>query len=364
MLATNYQRVRLWSGVTTLGLNLAIAWGAFLLAPRIEGWLPGWPLAAQVAVVVILGTFAVLPLEVLVGHAIERMVERTDQTLRGWLNDWFQGVIRFVIPAIIGGTLLGFGASWWWPIKIAAGLVLIIAAFVTAEQFYHLIPPGWKPAESPDPAFVASLREACEEMNVPPAHIAWVDDSDAFTSTGVVVSPVFMATREENGMVIPAVGMSTAVARYLQPRQAALMISRELFILKCGFRRKALLLSLLWLAGGLSLAWWLPLGATPLASALGGMAVMSTWCLLALFVFPPLSRRWVLKADQFLLTLAEPEEIRDCLALVQELNATDVTVSSGKEYLFHSIPPLEHRLRELGFEMQMHEPDPANPVSH
>ncbi|MBS0658864.1 MAG: hypothetical protein JSR82_11555 [Verrucomicrobia bacterium] len=365
MLATNYQRVRLWSGVSALGINLAMAWGAYFAAPTLERWLLGWPLAAQVAVVVVAATLLLLPFEILVGHAIERMVERTDQTLKSWLQDWFQGVIRFALPTIIGGTVLGFGDTWWWPIKVGAGLLLVVAGFVTAEQFYHLLPQSWKPAESPDPAFVGALRECCVEMNVPPAHIAWVEDTDAFTSTGVVVSPVFMAAREENGMIIPAVGMTTAVSRYLQPRQAALMMARELFILKCGYRRKALLLSMLWLGAGLGLAWWLPLGASPLAAGLGGMAFMSTWCLLALFVFPPLSRRWVLKADQFLLTLAEPEEIRDCLSLLQELNATDITVESGKGYLFHSIPPLEHRLRELGFEMQMqHEPDPANPVSH
>lgn len=363
MLATNYQRVRLWAGVSTLGLNLAIAWGAFLLAPRLEVWLAAWPLAAQVALVVAAGTVALLPLEILIGWAVERMVERTDQNLKSWLNDWFAGVLRFVLPAIIGGTILGFGVGWWWPWKLAAGLALVIAAFVTGEQSYHLIPSTWKPAESPDPAYVAALREACAEMNVPPAHIAWVDDTDAFTANGVVVSPVFMASREENGMVIPAVGLTTAVARYLQPRQAAFMIARELFILKCGYRRLALLLSMAWLGGGLALTWWLLRGVSPLSGALGGMACMSTWCLLALFLFPAISRRWALKADAFLLSLGEPEEIRDVLSLVQELNATDVSIGSTKEYIFHSIPPLEHRLRALGFEMT-HEPDPANPVSH
>ncbi len=359
MLATNYQRVRLWSGVTAIGSNLALAWGLYLLSPRIERLLVGWPMAAQLLLIVLGGMFALLPLEILVGHCVERMVERNSQEFRAWLGDWWRGVTRYAIATTLGGMALGFGSILWWPWKLAVGALLLIAAFITAEQFFRLIPKAWRPVESPDPAFAASLREECLELHIPPAHLGWIDDSDDFAVNGAVASPVMMSSREENGMIIPAVALSTSVVRYLQPRQAALLVARELFFLESGYRRTALLLSVFWLACALGLAWTVPLGDSVLVSALGAMALISTWCVLSLFLWPALSRKWTRKADEFLLTIAPPEEVRDLLIAVQELNASDPTLSPAKQYIFHPIPTLENRLKALGIT---NEPNPQTSI--
>ncbi len=352
----------MWAGVTAIGLNLALAWGLYLAAPILEIRLAGWPLAGQLAVIVLAGLLALLPLEILVGHAVEAMVERTTQTLGEWLRDWTHGAVRFWVAASLGGAALGFGAHWWLAAKLSLGMIVIIVCFVTAEQSFRAIPASWRPTEPPDPAFVLGLRGECEELRIPPAHFTWIEDTDAFAVNGAIVSPILMSTKEQNGMVIPDVCLSTSVARYLQPRQAAFMVARELFCLKSGYRRISLFISLLWLAAGFVLAWGLPLGPSPLTSALGGMAVMTTWCFVALFVWPTVCRRWVLKADAYLLTLASAEEVADLLVALQELNATDTELSPSKEAIFHPIPTLEQRLRAIGIEF--HEPNPETAVSN
>jgi hypothetical protein len=74
---------------------------------------------------------------------------------------------------------------------------------------------------------------------------------------------------------------------------------------------------------------------------------MTTWCFLALFVWPSLNRVWMCNADTFLATLATPGEVRDLLSKVERLNATDISLSPAKTAVFHPIPPLQDRLSNL-----------------
>lgn len=359
MLATSYQRVRLWSGITAITLNLAIAWLLFAVAGVIPQLLPHWPVAAQLALCVAGGMFVLLPFELLMGHAVERLVERTEQSLASWLRDWFRGASRYFLASLCGGLVFGYGMGAWWPWRIAFTVLLLGVCFFAAEYQFRFSPGAWRSMESPDSAFESEMREALVAMKHPPVPLRWIEDSDSFAANGLSVDPTFLAGEDESG--VPAVALNRSIVKYFTPEQAALMVVREVFQHRAGFRRTALLICLGWLAVGLAMVWSAPLvtGRLPaLNSALLGMAIMTTWCLVALFVWPTWNRHWNRRADGFLLTHAPVETVRELLILLQQLNATDIELPRSKAFVFHPIPPLTERLQSLS----PNEPNPPPAV--
>ena len=97
---------------------------------------------------------------------------------------------------------------------------------------------------------------------------------------------------------------------------------------------------------GVLLALLLP-SVNSVQAGLSGAAIMTTWCFLALFVWPTLNRVWMRHADSFLASLATPGEVRDLLSKIERLNATDISLSPAKTTVFHPIPPLQDRLSNL-----------------
>src|SRR5205085_9841027 len=112
---------------------------------------------------------------------------------------------------------------------------------------------------APEAAFSAALREEVRRLNLPPAYVGWMDESDPYLVNGAVASPVMLPIADPTlGRVVPGVCLSTNVARCLSPRQGALLVARELFVLESGWRHLGLIVALLWLIGGLALVWWGP----------------------------------------------------------------------------------------------------------
>jgi hypothetical protein len=75
--------------------------------------------------------------------------------------------------------------------------------------------------------------------------------------------------------------------------------------------------------------------------------VLTSWCFLSLFIWPPVSRRSMLIADGILCEKAGLQETMDLLTKLQDLNDTDTTLQPAKHWVFHPIPSLDQRLRQL-----------------
>ena len=359
MLATSYQRVRLWSGVTSIALNLALAWGMFALAPTVQRLLPHWPFPAQLGACLLAGVLLMLPFDLLVGHAVERLVERTEQSLGAWLFDWLRGTGRFVLASWFAGLAFGYGSELWWIWRIAITAAVLAVCFLSAEHHFRLSPRAWRPSDPSQANYEESVQSELTELKLASPPLCWMLESDAYAVNGMVVGPAMSG--QSNRDAPPAVAVTTSVIKYLKPRQTALLIAREVFQHRAGFRRLALLVSLGWLLAGLALVWSAPsfTGAmSELKSALLGMAIMTTWCLVALFIWPLWNRYWVRRADGYLLTLAPLAEVQELLVLVQQLNATDIELPSVKTTIFHPIPPLSERMHYLS----PNEPNPTTPV--
>lgn len=329
--STHYQRIRLWSGITSIGANLALIWGLALSA---SWWASEVRGALAVSAVLIaaatVATMANLPFDVLSGHAVEHAVGRTAQSASRWLLDWIRG--RFVTLIGLWTGMVYFSAINQAPRYAAVSLILV--AGVVVILLFLLVPAGYPaPKGSSHEVFEKNMATESVSLAVKSRPVRWFDHGDHETVNGCITPRGFLS-------------LSTTVAQWLTPREAALMAAREEYYRRSGAWILILLIVLVWTLLGILVASLLP-SMNPVQSGLCGAAVMTTWCFLALFVWPTLNRFWMRRADSSLASLATPGEVRDLLSKIERLNATDIALSPAKTAVFHPIPPLQERLSNL-----------------
>jgi flagellar basal body-associated protein FliL len=271
-----------------------------------------------------------LPFDMLSGHAVEHAVGRTAQSASRWLLDWIRG--RFVTLIGLWTGMVYFSAINQAPRYAAVSLILV--AGVVVILLFLLVPAGYPaPKGSSHEVFEKNMATESVSLAVKSRPVRWFDLGDHETVNGCITPRGFLS-------------LSTTVAKWLTPREAALMAAREEYYRRSGAWILILLIVLVWTLLGVLAASLLP-SMNPVQAGLNGAAVMTTWCFLALFVWPTLNRFWMRRADSFLASLATPGEVRDLLSKIERLNATDIALSPAKTAVFHPIPPLQDRLSNL-----------------
>ena len=327
----SYQRIRLWAGITSIGANLALIWGLALSA---SWWAAGFsdPLATALVLlaVAVLVTLANLPFDLLSGHAVEHAAGRIGGSTGRWLNDWIRNRALTLSGLWVGMLYFScfFQASRPWAVVLlpAAGALILI--------LFLLVPAG-RPAKpgSSEEAFEKSVALELKSLGVNSRPVRWFDLGDDETVNGCITP-------------LGLLSLSTTVAQWLTPREAALMAAREEYYRRSGTWAMTLVIVAVWTLLGILLAVLLP-SANPVQAGLIGAAILSSWCFLALFVWPSLNRLWMKKADVFLVSLAATGEVRELFSKIERLNATDISLSPVKTAVFHPIPPLQERLSGL-----------------
>jgi len=334
--ASSYQRIRLWSGIVSIGANLGIIFGLYISSPWWSSALTGH--VAPVALLVAL-PFAIalanLPFEILSGHACESAANRTHQSLGGWLKDWLREVWPICFAQAFG--LLFFYGFAVVPSGIQIAFAASIALAVVAVGLLRMGYVGRSVrCEFPDDDdFTRRTMDEMGKLGMKNLKIEWAELADDMTVNG--------ATRPFTNTIL----LSTSVRDQLSPREVALLCAREQWLKK----NRAGSTTATWIAAG-----WLLLGvgfalavpaANPVQAAIGGAAVISIWSFAALFVWPPLNQKWTRRGDQYLARICSSDEARALLAKIQNLNQTDVTLPPGKSSVFHPIPPLASRIESL-----------------
>lgn len=327
----NYQRIRLWSGITSIGANLALIWGLALSASSWSfGFAGGFEVPAVLLAVAVLVTLANLPFDLLVGHAVERAVGRTVQPVGRWLSDWIHGRFFTLIGLWIG--MVCFSAIHHAPHHAVVSLIL--AAGIIVIILFLLVPSGYpSPKGSSQEGFEKNMGAELLSLGVKPRPVRWFDLGDGETV---------------NGCITPwgLLSLSLTVAQWLTPREAALMAAREEHYRRSGIWLVTLVIVAAWTLMGIWLATLMP-SSNAVQTGLIGAAVMSFWCFLALFLWPSLNRIWMNNGDAFLASLAGPEEVGQLLSKIERLNATDISLPAMKTMVFHPIPPLQERISKL-----------------
>ena len=279
-------------------------------------------------------TVANLPFDLLTGSAVERAAgrlrESASELTTTWLSDWIRH--RTLTAAGLWTGMLFFTGihqapgHWLVVMLLAAGLFILL--------LFLLVPAG-RPSTpgSSEEMFEKTLEGELKSLGMTSRPVRWFDHGDSETVNGCITPRGLLS-------------LSTTVAEWLTPREAALMAAREECYRRSGTWIMILGIVAIWTLLGILLTRLLP-SVNPVQAGLNGAAVMSAWCFVALFVWPTLNRVWMRKADTFLASLTSPGEVRDLLSKIERLNATDLSLSPAKTAVFHPIPPLQERLSNL-----------------
>ncbi|MEM1158267.1 MAG: hypothetical protein AAF649_08100 [Verrucomicrobiota bacterium] len=341
--ASGYQLFRLWSGICSIGVNLGLVWVAYLAAL----WLPAFnefagvvslPVVALLLSIVFILAF--LPFEILAGYAGETAFSRGQQSFREWLRDWSQSQWLVMLGLVAGVCLFGWGGSQslMWQLIAVAGVCCSVAGFMMTLPFW-IRQLGSMTTEH-DPELEDDINQELEKHGTKPLKVIILDDGD---EEGV------------NGAILPFHSdtfiINQASGEELHAHELAALALREQWFHQRGQSTLCLTIVLGWVAAGALLALTLPSAWLQAASALqlglGGVAVMTSWCFLALLIWPPLNNRIMLQADAYLAEKIGVEEMILLLNKIQTLNETDFDISEAKEHIFHPIPSLRKRLEHL-----------------
>ena len=338
MNATNYQKVRLWSGIFSIGTNLGLicAFALFFWsadAAILAKFSPQIWLVLPVLAFLALGFF----FDVLSGHAAETALGRTKQGFGAWLRDWISVSIRGATALYVALLFLGFARFWSDETKAILLVFAAIFALVLTNALPLYLPRSWRANSEKLREYEFKVREELRDLQIPTrASVVWIAAEDE-TSVNGALAPLGRAQ----------IWLSTNVARHLEPRQTALLVARDFYFRRTKKQILNAAICVLWLLFGLGVSLFLLPAKSVESAATTGAAWMSFWCFAALFVWPHLNRAQMAGADRFLLSHASPEEIAALLRRVQELNGTDTQLSRAKSAVFHPIPSLESRLSRL-----------------
>lgn len=329
--AKAYQNVRLWAGITSIGFNLALI---SFLALSTAWWTPdflppGWD-------IFVLGFLALaiaavnLPLDFLSGFAIEKAFRNTAHSPGEWLQDWAMGRGLAAFAVFLGFLLFWFNHET----EGSHFVTILLMACAGIGAAIVMTPTGFKaPAYSKEHRFEQALQGELRKLSQRDQRVCWFENGEV---------------RFVNGYLSPfgLLCLSTTVAEELTPREAALLAAREHWFRTSGASLVIAAVVVIWSLLGLLLALLVP-ASSGLQAALGGSAVVTFWCFLALFIWPSLNRQLMTKADCFLLSFAPRDEVSSLLKKIQILNKTDISLPSAKTLVFHPIPPLEDRIHSL-----------------
>ncbi|MGF1679310.1 MAG: hypothetical protein ACFCUX_08955 [Candidatus Methylacidiphilales bacterium] len=354
--SSSYQRVRLWSGVTTIGLQLTAVWSLYLMVLPLHA-LPEHPLFVLLAgLVFTLGWAALfLPLEILTGHAVESAVGRTRQPLFKWLQDWFKSQL-LTLPGIgIGFCLFAWIAPLNWSTTLGVATLLFFLVWLFTRFLNLLFNALMRPYLKHHPELEHNINQQLEKWSCSPIKLSILDDGG---DEGV------------NGMIMPGkppsipFTINAHASDSLTPWELAALAAREQWFMKSQFcmnfkikflrispRTLSHLVCSFWIATGFIIACSFPGLILPahhaIHYALGGLALFTTWCFLALLTWPPLSNHHMLQADAHLVSLIGAESTQNLLEKIQRLNGSDTHLHAAKEHVFHPIPSLNRRIQSL-----------------
>ncbi|MFQ3669824.1 MAG: hypothetical protein SNJ84_00030 [Verrucomicrobiia bacterium] len=338
-----YARARLWTGIVSIGFNLGLVWALWW-------WVGGQAWASTVptpltAVVIMAGVFigialVNLPLDWVTGYWVERHYGRGTRKMGAWLGNWVSGMSGLLLIQVLGGMLFG---AWLFNYPFAgAVLVLLPGIYVGLKIWqFHWIPARLKRPAEWKPGYAEGVRAELKRMGG-----SWPEDLYLYRAedpTLVNGGRVGMGTHTR-------LMVSDACQEHLTPRELALLIHREEGLDRANSVGRNLDLSMLWVLAGILglIAWVGSWGWVGWSTWFFALAWMTTWHWLGLFVLPWLARREVLFGDRWLARNgSSKEEVRALVTKLQALNRTDRELPPVTEAVFHPIPSLQTRLRNL-----------------
>ncbi|GAB4241245.1 MAG: hypothetical protein OHK005_04090 [Candidatus Methylacidiphilales bacterium] len=338
-----YARARLWAGIVSIGFNLALVWGLWLWARSqpFASIIPP-PLHAALGMVILFTAIALanLPLDLATGFFLEKAYRRGITKLTAWWANWFSGIVALLPIQVLGGTLF---AAWLFNYPLAGAVLVLLPGIYVGLRIwqFHLIPSRLKKPGQWKPGYEEQLRTELKRLGG-----AWPEDLYLYRAEDLtLVNGGRIGLGDHTRLMV-----SDACQEHLTPRELALLLHREDGLARANSPQRNLDLSIFWALTGILLL----IGLVGTQEMVGwrafffAVAWMTTWHWLGLFCLPWLARREVLFGDRWLARNgSSKEEVRALITKLQKLNGTDEELPLLTEAVFHPIPSLHTRLKNL-----------------
>lgn len=342
-LTKTYGSTRLLFGLASIGWNLLLVWGLFLVSwgggayhpnPAIKNML--WLVPAVFAGLLL----ANLPWDAGAGYYLEKKAGRYDGRFGDWFRQWLAGGLLYGLLQTVGGYLF---ALWIFGYSFALVVVLLIPGILAAARIwqFYLIPQSLKAPGIWPEGYEKALRGELKKLGEP-----WPEDLFLYRSEdGSTLNGGRVGMGGHSRLMI-----SDSSAQALSPRELALLIMREERYLGWSSGQKHFHYGLGW--GLLGVLVSIPgialLDLTGISSWLWMLAALTTWHCLGLVILPGIARRQVLRVDSEMVSgNVSKREYVLLLKKLQSYNWTPSHVMAVTEILFYSIPSLETRLNRL-----------------
>jgi len=349
--STSYPKSRVWFGIISIGGNLFLPWFLYFAINR---GIISFPEGSIKNIVLrILGYFMIIFLfnlgwDCFTGFICEKKAKRYTEKFKKWFSDWIQGALIMLFLECCGGLILALMAGKFFSHQLVtlAIVEVLLLAIAWNLYYYHFY---WIPSALKKPYLLNAQYRKELEKELLIRGVSMSENRDLFyfyqSEDGSTLNGGSIGEGKHRRYMI-----SSASVEMLLPTQLALLIWRD--------EKTTLLSQRLWnLCYALGYCFLgLLLANSSLAFAASSfwgrwfwlVAFLSSWFLLALFLWPTYSRRSYFLADRRVIEAGvNREEYKKLLEKLQKINATEETIPSWIEYIFHPIPSLEKRLSHI-----------------
>ncbi len=331
-----YARSRLWLGI--FGIGTLVLLSAFFLVtraheallPSSSDWQPSdvWSLAAFV------GAFwiVMIPFDLLGGFIIPSRFGRHAGSFDNFFNSWLAGtVVQSMLFFATGLAMLAAGRALGIGGVVVLVAVLCVGYVALQGMLMRLTVKGIVKDEDET---VQTLIRQLESWGFRTKPILVVDHLDPGFTGGIV------GLRGKETVVVPFAWLQS-----LSPTQLAAAVARRIVAIRTGSRTRGLLLALVWILTGFTLAAWLPgAGVESVVQLTSTYLGFTLWTFLGLLILPSISRRASYAIDAEILSKGVPaQSLEEALVILDRLQDDEPERPGLVEAIFHPVPSVANR---------------------
>lgn len=291
------------------------------------------------------------PLKFYSGFSLEHRYHLSTQTLKAWLWDGAKGMmvgLAIGLPLLVAlfACLRTFGGSWWIPVGILLFLVSVVLArlapILIFPLFYSFHPVGEGPLRE-------RILRLCDRAGVKVTGIFSFDMSKNTKKANAAFTGIGRSKRIILGDTLLSNFTDDEIEAVFAHELGHYTMNHIWIMMAVGAASTFAGLFLTSLAYSKSLVWF----GFPGVDSIAAMPLLGLWLGLYSLVTSPLgnalSRSHEYAADRYAVqTIGNSEAFSRALNKLAVVNLADLSPNRVVEFLFHSHPSIERRLKSMG----------------
>ena len=273
-----------------------------------------------------------LPLDLVGGFVLPRIFGRQNINASDFFRRWFRGVVFQLTLFLIVGSLIVMTGRLGGRFAVICLITMIAAGFIAFQRrFATWMALGLRIDAEKN---VAIAIDRARQWGLKPLPVLVVEHWDPGFTGGVVGLPHF------ESLVVPRYWLDK-----LSSDQLSVAIARRLEAVSTGSRTRGILLALVWIVSGFTIASLLPgAGVTSIAELVMTCLGFTSWTFIGLLVLPTVSRQATYAIDRNVIHRSVPSELLMAMLIkLDRLQDDEPTRSTMIETVFHPVPSIGNR---------------------